>query len=272
MSAAAAISTPIQLVPKPDYKAKIAKTEERLKETFEKFLQKAGKKAAAAVLKQTAKLAKADDDSEDWKYYTSAAYQAIDWEPLVQEIEEDLEEVVESGALDGLVQIEISDQDLFSEANTIARDYAHSRAAELVGMQYNAQGSLIANPDARWAISDTTREDLRNLIEAAFEQETPISQLAEDIRESAMFSEYRAQMIAATEVQMAQIGGSVEIWKASGMVETVIWQVSALGPCDECADNEDKEVELGKPFPSGDRYPPVHPFCRCVLRPGKITQ
>lgn len=271
MSAAAAIATPIQLVPKPDYKAKIAKAEERLKETFEKFLQKAGKQAAAAVLKHSTKLAKADDES-DYKMLASAAYSSIDWEPLVSQVEEDLEEIVESGALDGLLQIEISDQDLFAEANTIARDFAKERAAELVGMTYDAQGSLVANPDARWAISDTTREDLRDLIEAAFEQETPITQLAEDIRDSAMFSEYRAEMIAATEVQRAQILGMVDIWTESGIVETVIWQVSGLGPCDICAENEDEEVKLGAVFPSGDQYPPVHPFCRCVLRPGKITQ
>lgn len=270
MSAAAAIATPIQLVPKPDHAKTIAAAEERLQETFKKFLTKAGNAAAAAVLKQTSKLAKADDDPSDWKMSASAAYVAIDWEPLVHEIEEDIEEVVEAGALSGLGQISITDEDLFSVANTVARDYAHNRSAELVGMKYDADGNLVANPDAQWAISETTREDLRDLIEAAFEQETPITQLAQDIRDSQMFSEYRAEMIAATEVQRAQILGMVEIWKESAIVETVIWQVSSLGPCDECAENEDEEVKLGSVFPSGDQYPPVHPFCRCVLRPGKI--
>lgn len=269
---AAAIATPIQLVPKPDYKAKITEVEERLQETFTKFLQKAGKAAAAAVLKHTTKLTKADDDPGDYKMVAPAAYSAIEWEPLVHEIEDDIEEVLQSGAFDGLGQISITDQDLFAVANTIAADYAHERAAELIGMKYSADGELVANPDAQWAISETTREDLRDLIEAAFEEETPITQLAADIRDSEMFSEYRAQMIAATEVQRAQIIGMVEIWKESAIVETVIWQVSGLGPCDECAENEDEEVKLGSVFPSGDQYPPVHPFCRCVLRPGKITQ
>lgn len=269
---AAAIATPIQLVPKPDYAQKIEDAEERLVETFTNFLAKAGKAAAAAVLKKTSKLAKADDDPSDWKYIASAAYAAIEWEPLVQEIKEDIEEVVQNGALDGLGQLSISDEDLFSAANTMAADYAHERAAELVGMKYTADGNLVTNPDAQWAISETTREDLRDLIESAFEQETPITQLSADIRDSQMFSEYRAQMIAATEVQRAQILGTVEIWKESGLVETVIWQVSALGPCSECAENQDEEVKLGSAFPSGDQYPPVHPFCRCVLRPGKITQ
>jgi len=271
----AALATPLQLVPKQDHASKLAAIEERLTARLTKFFATAAKAASLAVLKQTTPatkiVRKADNEPPDYELLASSAFQAIDWEPVVQEIEDDIEEAVEEGGLSGLAYIEVSDEDLFAEVNTIARDFARKRAAELVGMKYTADGELVANPDAQWAISETTREDLRDLIEAAFEREAPIADLVDEIKASSIFSEARAEMIAATEVQRAQILGSVEIWRESGIVETVIWQVSSLGPCDECADNADQEVDLGDAFPSGAQYPPAHPFCRCVLRPGKVN-
>lgn len=36
-----------------------------------------------------------------------------------------------------------------------------SSAAEMVGMKYDAEGNLVPNPSAKWAISETTRDELR---------------------------------------------------------------------------------------------------------------
>lgn len=40
------------------------------------------------------------------------------------------------------------------------------------------------------------------------------------------------------------------------------------GPCPDCDDNAlAGELEAGKEFPTGQRHPPVHPGCRCLLVP-----
>jgi SPP1 gp7 family putative phage head morphogenesis protein len=74
----------------------------------------------------------------------------------------------------------------------------------------------------------------------------------------------RALTIAVTEQARAINTATVERYQEMG-VEKMEW-VSAL-PCDICAENEGKVVEVGKAFPSGDTQPPVHPNCRCALLP-----
>ena len=79
-----------------------------------------------------------------------------------------------AGASTGLVQLEIRDTKLISAVNTIAADYAKARSAELVGMQYDDDGNLVENPNAEWAISDTTRVKIRSIVTEAFQDETDI--------------------------------------------------------------------------------------------------
>lgn len=64
-----------------------------------------------------------------------------------------------------------------ASANTVAQEYARGRAAELVGMKRDVEGNLVPNPDARWAVSDTTREKIREIVSDAFAQETPIAEI-----------------------------------------------------------------------------------------------
>ena len=60
---------------------------------------------------------------------------------------------------------------MISAANTAAEAYSRERVAELLGMKYTDDGLLVTNPDARWAISDTTRDRLRTIVADAFKQE-----------------------------------------------------------------------------------------------------
>jgi hypothetical protein len=183
-----------------------------------------------------------------------------------------LSTAIVSGVLQGFLQIHVTDAGLISSTNTLARQYAQDRAAELVGMKF-VDGQLVENPNAEWAISDTTRQRLRQIITDAFSQDIPMDELRDQIQEAldteaegnGIFSAARAELIAETEVMRSQNAGNFLAWKESRLVRKVKWKVSNLGPCDECAANQDVIVEFGRPFPSGDLHPPNHPRCRCVL-------
>ena len=104
-----------------------------------------------------------------------------------------------------------------AESQALAAEYSRRRAAELVGMQWR-QGHLVRNPNARFAITDSTRDILQREITAAFEAETPIADLEATIRQSAAFSPARSRMIAATEVAKSQSMGTYEALRATGVV------------------------------------------------------
>jgi hypothetical protein len=220
------------------------------------------------------------DDSSDYDpgAIADSIYEDVfeEYRNVPSEIRPALEQAMLSGLNNGFLQLELHDTDLISKVNAIAEKYAQERAAELVGMKYDGEGNLVENPSAEWAISDMTRDKIKRIVTEAFEGETRMSDVVAKIQqaleedEAAIFTEDRAKMIANTEVAHAQAGGNFEVWKKSGMVETVKWTVSADEPCDECAENEDEEVELGEEFPSGDERPPAHPNCRCVLVAVKI--
>ena len=247
--------------------ARVQLARNNLKEALTKFLKQAGSAAADAVLateKKLNKLRKAPKDDDEELRYLTASYQSIDWESIVSDVEDELEEAASEGGMEALLQVDFSDADMISAANDIAAAFAKKRSAELVGMKYNDAGELVQNPNAKWAITETTRDDLRDLIEQSFEQETPIDELAEAIRDAATFSEARAEMIANTEVQRAQVSGSLDTWKQTGLNIELSWQLSNLDPCVIClAFSEDGPYPLkSAPVPVDDS----HPNCRCVLR------
>lgn len=201
-----------------------------------------------------------------------------EWKNLPAQVRDPLETAVYSGLQAGFIQLQIQDTKLIRSANTIAADYARERAAELVGMSFDEEGNLVENPDAEWAISDTTREKIKEIVAEGFEGETDVKIIADRIStaleedDAGIFSLDRARTIANTEVAHAQAGANFRVWQESGMVETVKWTVSADEPCEDCADNEDEVRDLGDAFPTGDIMPPVHPNCRCVLVAVKITE
>ncbi|HKS95406.1 MAG TPA: phage minor head protein, partial [Terriglobia bacterium] len=191
---------------------------------------------------------------------------APDFQDIPPEARAAIEQAVLAGISKGMLDLGTADSKLIGSANRTAADYAAERAAELVGMKYDAEGNLVENPNAEWAITDTTRDRLREIVKNAFEQDTPISELIDNIADADSFSEQRAELIARTEVSMAQVKGNYEVWKQSGLVRKVKWLISADHDIeDECDSNGDEEVEFGQVFPSGDLTPPAHPRCMCVL-------
>jgi len=104
-----------------------------------------------------------------------------------------------------------------------AIDYARARAAEMVGMRLLPNGRLVPNPNPKWSIQDSTRDMLRQLTEQALEGEnasTPrdLKALIEQLPAfAAIFGEYRAEMIARSELMMANNSGNLDMMESTGV-------------------------------------------------------
>lgn len=214
---------------------------------------------------QAKKARKTQDEDDIKKLLGDDAFWTELWIALPPELTDDLEEAVRAGMAKGLLEadVKIDSSSAIKEFNAIAQAYAKNRAAELVGMAYDDAGELAPNPRAQYVISDTTRNELRRIITESFEHNTKFEDLIKDIQDAGAFSGVRAQLIAKTEVSHAQAGGTYSVWQKTGVVQTCQWQTSNLeNVCPECEANEDQgEVEFGKPFGSGDLFPPAHPNC-----------
>src|SRR6185437_12906386 len=110
----------------------ITKIRERMQERMAKFLSDAADAVAKVIRKKVTKLAKADDDDDQIKYLAAAAYEAISWDSIVDDVEDDLYEAADEGSTVGFAQLEVSDSEMIAAVNEIAADFAHDRAAELV--------------------------------------------------------------------------------------------------------------------------------------------
>ncbi len=213
------------------------------------------------------KLIKVTKAAEDTKRIADEIFAAIESEfaALPVEARATLEQAALSGANEAWLQIDITDSDMLAGVNRKAQEYAAKRAAEMVGMKYNADGQLVANPNAKWAISETTRDRLREIIKNAYEEGETRQDIVAAITEADVFSEARANTIARTETARAQVNANFDAWKASGVVSKVKWLAVGPEPCPICEDNDGVTRVLGSQFPSGDIMPLAHPNCYCIL-------
>lgn len=188
----------------------------------------------------------------------------LDWTQLVDRLIPSLRVVYGDAAVSALEQL--GDDVGFNALNAEALNYARERAAEMVGMRW-VDGDLITNPNAEWAITDSTRDGIRSQVERAFEGGLTPGELASEIRDSYEFSDARAEMVARTELASAHVEGSLDAWRESGVVEGKRWILgSEHGDPDDCDDNEAAGViGIDETFPSGDDAPPIHPNCVCDL-------
>lgn len=238
-----------------------------LHNTFAKFHRITLEELSAALIK----LAKADDlpsDSQDDILRRILKRLAPEWLSLPDELALPYESATLSGAIEGALQIDVTDEGMLATINSVARDWARERAAELVGMRRTVDGALVPNPDAQWAISESTRDKLRSVVSSAFETESPTpSQLDMLIQGSGIYDDSRATMISRTEIARAQSAGNLTAWSESGLVQTVEWEISG----DHDHDDDCDENESNSPFAIDDVPDhPAHPNCECVLIAGEI--
>lgn len=170
-----------------------------------------------------------------------------------------------------LASIGVADQPkIIGGTNEHVRNFAQSRAAELVGKRITKEGRIVDNPSAKWQISETTRGLLRETIKTSFEEGFGVKGLAQEIEQSYAFSHARSLNIARTETIRAfgagALAGLIEA-KASGVNLKKRW-LTAIGACPICIANEEQgAIELEDTFASDDLHPPGHPQCRCSLVP-----
>lgn len=175
-----------------------------------------------------------------------------------------LQSAHQAGSTDASAQLGLDATDLANEQGIA---WAKQRAAELVGMRYDDEGNLIPNPDADYAIDDTTRDMLKQTVTEAMESGVSNDKLAGIIKDAYAFSDQRAELIARTETAFADVAGNLTAWKDSGVVAQKQWLVGA-GCCDECEDLDGVTVDLDDDFPDdGGDGPPLHPDCRCDVVP-----
>jgi hypothetical protein len=203
----------------------------------------------------------------------------IDWGGLVETIACQIKEVYATaavfartafGALVAWGRSFFPNQNTTDQVNDSAVAYARDRAAEMVGEKV-VDGKLVPNPNAKWAITDSTRDALNSLIVDALIECKSIDELAGEIEALAdeegttPFSAKRARTIARTELGLAYAHGYREGARAAGatMHASVLSGAHCFpDECDEAA--KDGDIPIDQPFSNGKMGPLYHPNCKCT--------
>ena len=195
---------------------------------------------------------------------------ADDWQEIADSADEYLTDSALAGASNGSLQLEISDEGMLGGINETARTWAQDRAAELVGKKWDADGNLIDNPNAKWAISDTTRDKVKEIITRLFEQDhVSLRDVENQIEATGVFGDVRASTIARNEIARSQTQGNLKAWRESKLVKSVNWVLSpdhdSPDDCDSAADASPYELDA---IPSI----PLHVNCLCSLLLNELSE
>jgi len=248
----------------------IIKGVRKLKKAYTKFFKTASVDITAQLSRAVASVSKADEDVVR-KILDELDFAS--WTVLTDVTEEVLQQIYREAALHGVknlvtadLPIALGEEGLTDLVNDSALDYARSRAAEMVGKKW-VGGGLVDNPDPKWAITEGTRDELRGMVEKAIDEGWSPRHLSDEIETSGLFGEDRAEMIARTEIKIADSKGNMEAYKESGLDLEKQWQISAdHSEMDECDDCEAEDwIDFDAAFMSGDDSPPAHPNCQCSL-------
>lgn len=188
---------------------------------------------------------------------------------LIDATREDLEAIGHDTGRVVLGQLGVSsDADLVDRVSHRAVAYAEVRSAELVGRRVLADGTIIDNPDARWAIDETTRVMVRDTIAGGLRDNIGSDAIIEALTSSYAFSDERAEMISRTEIAMANSDSAMVAYEEARDAGVSLKKEWILGPspCDVCQENAAAgALELEDEFPSGDQNTPAHPNCECAV-------
>lgn len=160
------------------------------------------------------------------------------------------------------------DSELWTRVLDRVREEMRARGAQLVGKRVLANGKIVDNPNPEWAITETTRDNLRELLNQAIDEGWTAQKIQAGIIDSESFSPARALTIARTEAAFARARGTHIGAQEAGM-KTKSWIISNEETCDECQANADQgDISIEEQFESGDDCPPAHPNCRCAAAYG----
>ena len=156
----------------------------------------------------------------------------------------------------------------FTETLEAVELFVTERAAELIGKKI-VNNKIINNPNSQFAITETTRSTIKNLINTAMQEGKSNQELAKDIEDNFEFSKDRAVMIARSETNHASNYTAMTNY-AKGGIKQVVWSTAYndSAVCETCLENEKQgPIKLGDVFKSGVKHPPAHPNCKCTLNP-----
>ncbi len=102
-----------------------------------------------------------------------------------------------------------------------AEEYARARAAELVGKRVLPDGTIIDNPNPKWAITESTREWIRRDVTDALAEGLSMDDMANQLQANYAFSAARAETIARTETGFAYNRGTISGYRQTGLVQQV---------------------------------------------------
>ena len=152
----------------------------------------------------------------------------------------------------GATQVGFSIDDITNQVDKAAVAYADKRGGELIK-----------------DLAGTTEDAMRSLLSRAVEDGMSADELSNEIEQMGAFGDYRADVIARTELAYAHVQGNVEGWKASGQVVGKRWLLADThdvpDECDEAA--EAGVVNMDDEFAPGIDFPPAHPGCACDVLP-----
>ena len=243
----------------------LTKIEKMLKKAIQAFFDSQAPQIARQVIEAKDALGKSEID--DIRKILDAL-NFNDWVSIIDDIEPILEALAKEGGAEALAQIGMKDDEsIVNLTNEQAVSWAQTRAAEWVGMKKDENGDLVPNPDAKWNISESTREMLNSTVTQAMEEGWSNDQLASAIEDCQGFSSERSEMIARTETAMADVQGNLMAYRESGQVEKKQW-ITGAECCDDCHELDGEIVDLDESFSNdGGDGPPLHPACRCDVLP-----
>jgi hypothetical protein len=195
-----------------------------------------------------------------------AASVSIVWDSLIQRLKVIFGEMRDAAASDVLAILNVTEGDVFARVARSTLEDASARAAELVGKRVLEDGTIVDNPNPEFAITESTRRMLHDLLVRALAAGQSPGALRDSIVNDYVFSARRALNIARTERAFAQNRGALTAARASGVVTGKRSVLASEHPQeDECDDAAaDGVIPIDQDFsPGGD--PPFHPSCACDL-------
>lgn len=117
------------------------------------------------------------------------------------------------------------------------------------------------------SVADTRLEELGRVLADGAQHGDSMDQIAAAIK-GVLTNKSRALMIATTELNRAMSAAAYGRYTAAGHKATTWATARDDRVCPICQENRlAGPIQIGEPYPSGDLYPPGHPWCRCASLP-----
>lgn len=167
----------------------------------------------------------------------------------------DILQAIEAGAVEAMGMLGADVGVDFALVNTWAADFAKSYTYELVH-------------DITQATMDVLREKVNSWVATGI----PLDDMIKELASTGLYDDYRAFMIATTEITRAYGEGNLEAWELSGVVQQVQWMTANDEiVCPICGELDGQTADLGEEafegYEGNVSNPPAHVNCRCWLRP-----